>query len=134
MTTSATTSAYGITKTVSARYEDTIARVKDLLKEEGFGVLTEIDVKATLKQKLDKEVAPYVILGACNPDLASRALEVEPDIGLLLPCNVIVSERPDGTHVGVVNPASMVAFTENPDLEEISREADARLRRVIDRL
>lgn len=130
----AATTLYGITKTVDAPYATAVARVKDLLKDEGFGVLTEIDVQATLKQKLGKEVAPYVIFGACNPTLASRALEAEPDIGLLLPCNVIVTETPDGTRVGVVNPASLVAFTGNSALEAVSREADERLRRVIDRV
>ena len=129
-----TTTAYGITKTVAAGYDETVARVKELLKEEGFGVLTEIDVQATLKQKLDKDVEPYVILGACNPKLASRALELEPEIGLLLPCNVIVARRPEGTLVGVVNPASMVQFTGNADLGGVSHEADERLRRVIERV
>lgn len=126
------TSAYGITRTVRAGYQPTVARVKELLKDEGFGVLTEIDVQATLKQKLGKDVQPYVILGACNPKLADRALELEPDIGLLLPCNVVVAQRDDGTRVGVVNPQSMVAFTSNPALAEVSREADERLRRVIE--
>ena len=126
------TSAYGITRTVRAGYQPTVARVKELLKDEGFGVLTEIDVQATLKQKLGKDVEPYVILGACNPKLADRALELEPDIGLLLPCNVVVAQRDDGTRVGVVNPQSMVAFTSNPALAEVSREADERLRRVIE--
>ena len=134
MSGTANTTAYGITRTVSLGYEEAIARLRDLLKEEGFGVLTEIDVKRTLKEKLDKDVEPYVILGACNPKLASRALEIEPDIGLLLPCNVIVSKRGDGTHVGVVNPQSMVDFTSNVALAEVSREADERLRRVIERL
>ena len=129
-----TTTAYGITKKVSDDYTTTVARVTELLKEEGFGVLTEIDVQATLKKKLDEDVAPYVILGACNPKLAARALKLEPDIGLLLPCNVIVASREDGTHVAVVNPASMVSFTGNAELEAVSREADERLRRVIDRL
>lgn len=126
------TSAYGITRTVRAGYQPTVARVKELLKDEGFGVLTEIDVQATLKQKLGKDVQPYVILGACNPKLADRALELEPDIGLLLPCNVVVAQRDDGTRVGVVNPQSMVTFTSNPALAEVSREADERLRRVIE--
>jgi uncharacterized protein (DUF302 family) len=129
-----TTTAFGITKLVKSPYGETVARVKELLKDEGFGVLTEIDVQATLKQKLGQDVAPYVILGACNPPLASRALDVEPDIGLLLPCNVIVAETADGTRAGAVNPASMVSFTGNPALDAVSREADERLRRVIDRL
>jgi uncharacterized protein (DUF302 family) len=129
-----TTSSYGILKTLPAPFGETVARVKKLLKEQGFGVLTEIDVQATLKAKLGKDVQPYVILGACNPPLASRALELEPDIGLLLPCNVIVAATPDGTRVGVVNPASMVSFTGNATLDEVSREADERLRRVIEKL
>ncbi len=131
---STATTAYGITRTVSMSYDEAVARLRELLKEEGFGVLTEIDVKRTLKEKLDKDIDPYVILGACNPKLASRALEIEPDIGLLLPCNVIVSQRGDGTHVGVVNPQSMVEFTSNAALAEVSRDADERLRRVIERL
>jgi len=134
MSSTTETHNYGITRTVSTGYDETIARVRELLKEEGFGVLTEIDVRRTLKEKIDKDVEPYVILGACNPKLAARALELEPDIGLLLPCNVIVSTRAGETHVGVVNPQSMVEFTSNPDLAEVSHEADARLRRVMDRL
>lgn len=134
MSSTTKTTAYGITRTVSMSYDGAVARLRDLLKEEGFGVLTEIDVKRTLKEKIGKDVDPYVILGACNPKLASRALEIEPDIGLLLPCNVIVSQRGDGTHVGVVNPQSMVDFTSNAALAEVSKEADERLRRVIERL
>jgi uncharacterized protein (DUF302 family) len=129
-----TTTAYGVTRTVTMSYDGAITRLRDLLKEEGFGVLTEIDVQRTLKEKIGKDIDPYVILGACNPKLASRALEIEPDIGLLLPCNVIVSKRGDSTHVGVVNPQSMVDLTSNPALAEVSKEADERLRRVIERL
>jgi len=134
MATASQTHAYGITRVVDLGYEETVARVKELLKEEGFGVLTEIDVKRTLKEKIDKDVEPYVILGACNPRLASRALELEPDIGLLLPCNVTVSKRAQGTHVGAVNPATLVEITSNAALAEVSREADERLRRVIERV
>ncbi|HYM15854.1 MAG TPA: DUF302 domain-containing protein [Dehalococcoidia bacterium] len=130
----ATASTYGITRTVDGGYEETIARVRELLKEEGFGVLTEIDVKRTLKEKIGKDVAPYVIFGACNPRLASLALEAEPDIGLLLPCNIIVATVAEGTRVGVVNPQTLVEFTSNPALAEVSREADERLRRVIERV
>lgn len=134
MSSTTKTTAYGITRTVSMSCDSAIARLRDLLKKEGFGVLTEIDVKRTLKEKIGKDIDPYVILGACNPKLASRALEIEPDIGLLLPCNVIVSQRGDGTHVGAVNPQSMVDFTSNAALAEVSNEADERLRRVIERL
>lgn len=131
MTTQHKTSEYGILRTVSLDYEAAIVRVKELLKEEGFGVLTEIDVKRTLKEKLDKDVEPYIILGACNPQLAARALELEPGIGLLLPCNVIVARTTKGTRVGAVNPQSLVDFTGNPALAEVAQDADARLRRVI---
>ena len=134
MSSETTTTAFGITRTVASGYAETIARLRELLKDEGFGVLTEIDVQRVLKEKIDKDVEPYVILGACNPKLAARSLELEPDIGLLLPCNIIVSERGGGTHVGVVNPQSMVEFTSNSALAEVSREADERLRRVIERL
>lgn len=124
--------SYGITKDVSGEFGPTVARVKELLREQGFGVLTEIDVQATLKSKLGKDVEPYVILGACNPPLAAQALETEPDIGLLLPCNVIVAQRGDTIRVGAVNPQSMVDFTGNAQLATVSNDADARLRRVID--
>jgi uncharacterized protein (DUF302 family) len=134
MTAEEKTSAYGVLRTVAMGYDDAISRVKELLKEEGFGVLTEIDVKRTLKEKIGKDVEPYVILGACNPRLASRALEIEPEIGLLLPCNVIVARTAQGTRVGVVNPQSLVDFTGNPALAEVAHEADERLRRVIEKL
>lgn len=134
MSAAPTGSAYGITRTVSGGYEETIERLRALLKDEGFGVLTSIDVKATLKEKIGKDIAPYVILGACNPQLAARALEIEPDIGLLLPCNLIVASTAEGTRVGVVNPATFVEFTANPALRDVSREADERLRRVIERV
>ncbi|MDE3096953.1 MAG: DUF302 domain-containing protein [Chloroflexota bacterium] len=120
--------------TTQAGYGETVARVRDALKEEGFGVLTEIDVQGTLKEKLGKDVRPYVILGACNPPLAARALELEPDIGLLLPCNVIVAERDDGTHVGAVDPQSLVDVTQNPRLAEVADEAGRRLRRALERV
>ena len=109
MSSTTTTTAYGITRTVTAGYDETVARVRELLKEEGFGVLTEIDVKRTLKEKIGEDVEPYVILGACNPKFAARLLQIEPDIGLLLPCNVIVAQRTAGTHVGVVNPQQLLA-------------------------
>ncbi len=131
MTASLQTSRYGIETTTPAGYEDTVARVRDALKEEGFGVLTEIDVQRTLKEKLGKDVRPYVILGACNPPLAARALELESDVGLLLPCNVIVAEREDGTHVGAVNPQSLVDLTQNPRLAEVAHEVDRRLRKAL---
>jgi uncharacterized protein (DUF302 family) len=125
------TTRYGITRTVDAPYAETVERVRSLLRDEGFGVLTEIDVQRTLKEKLGRDIEPYVILGACNPPLAARALELEPDIGLLLPCNVVVARRGARTFVGAVYPQSLVEFAANPELEEVARQADERLRRVV---
>jgi uncharacterized protein (DUF302 family) len=128
------TTRYGIEKLTTAPYAETVARVKEALKETGFGVLTEIDVKRTLKEKLDKDIAPYVILGACNPPLAARSLEAEPAIGLLLPCNVIVAEREDCTLVAAVNPQSLVELSGNPRLVEVAGEVDRRLREALDKV
>jgi uncharacterized protein (DUF302 family) len=134
MTATLKTHAYGITRTSSSGYDDTIARLRDLLKEEGFGVLTEIDVKRTLKEKIDKDIEPYIILGVCNPHFAARSIELEPDMGLLLPCNVIVRERGGAVHVGVINPQSILEATANPALAEIAAQVDDRLRRVLEKL
>lgn len=125
---------YGMARTVAAPFTETVERVKALLRDEGFGVLTEIDVQATMKQKLGKDMRPYLILGACNPPLASRALDAEPEIGLLLPCNVVVAEREGGTWVGAVNPQSLVHLSGNAELQAVANEADARLRRVLERI
>jgi uncharacterized protein (DUF302 family) len=114
---------YGRTVVIDGTVEDAIPRVKDALKEQGFGVLTEIDVKATLKEKIDADVDPYVILGACNPRLAHRALVAEPDIGLLLPCNVIVRTHDGRTLVSAVDPQLMSEVTDHPELPAIAEEA-----------
>ena len=129
-----TTTPYGMTREVSGSFTDVVARTREALKAEGFGVLTEIDVKGTLKEKLNRDVAPYLILGACNPKLAASALELVPDIGLLLPCNVVVAERDGHVRVGAVNPQSLVALTENAQLRDIANEADERLRRALESL
>ena len=125
--------SYGITKNIgNIDFEDALAKVAEALKGEGFGVLTEIDVKATLKQKLDVEFRKYRILGACNPPLAHRALSGEPLIGLLLPCNVVVFEEDDGTvAVSAIKPAEMFKVVENPELASIADEVDAKLRRAL---
>ena len=112
-------------------YETTIGRVTEELKKEGFGVLTEIDVKATLKKKLDVDFRPYVILGACNPPLAHKALTIAPAVGMLLPCNVTVSAEADGrTLVSNIDPNKMMSFLDNDALEEVACDAEERLRRV----
>ncbi len=111
-------------------YEQAVERVTAALKEEGFGVLTEIDVKATMKKKLDVDFRKYVILGACNPPLAHRALTTELEIGLLLPCNVIVYQEDGGSVVSIVDPISMLGVVQNPALEPVADEARARLQRV----
>lgn len=127
---------YGFGTTLDLPYEEAIARVTAALKDQGFGVLTEIDVKATLKQKLDVDHRRYVILGACNPPLAHRALQAEPDIGLLLPCNVIVYEGDQAGQsvVSIVDPMVMVQMSENTALADVAAEAQQRLKNVIDAL
>jgi len=124
---------YGLRVHVDAPYEDAVAKVTEALKVEGFGVLTTIDVRQTLKQKLDADFRKYVILGACNPPLAHRALSAELEIGLLLPCNVIVYERAPGqTTVAAMAPvAAMGVVGDNAELTKVAGEADARLRRVL---
>ncbi len=116
-------------------YESALERVTEELKKEGFGVLTEIDVKATLKKKLDVDFRPYKILGACNPPLAYKALTAVPEAGLLLPCNVTVSEESDGRIlVSIIDPNKMMSVLDHPQLEEVACDAEARLRRVAEAL
>jgi uncharacterized protein (DUF302 family) len=111
------------------------SRVRELLKEEGFGVLTEIDVKQTLKDKLDLDFRPYRILGACNPALSYRALQVEPGIGLLLPCNVVVESGPaGGSRISFLDPEIALGLVGNPELEPIAKDPSQRLHRVARRL
>jgi uncharacterized protein (DUF302 family) len=126
------TTHYGFRATLNVSYEQAVEKATAALKEEGFGVLTEIDVKATLKKKLDADFRRYIILGACNPKLAYQALQNELEIGLLLPCNVIVYETNEGQSiVSIVDPLSMLGVVENLKLDPIAQEARTRLRRVI---
>lgn len=126
---------YGFTVRVAGDFDQAVERVTEELQKEGFGVLTEIDVKATLKKKLDIEKRPYKILGACNPKLANQALDAEPDIGLLLPCNVVVREDEDGSVVvGFMDPAAVLGLVQRPELESLGNEVRGRLERVRDAL
>ena len=129
--TSTTTAKYVFGKTVGLAFDDAIKRVTEELAKEGFGVLTEIDVKATLKKKLDLDVAPYRILGACNPQFAHKALEFEPQIGALLPCNVVVREDKGKTRVEIMDPRSVLQLVERPEIEAIAQEVRGRLERVL---
>jgi len=123
--------SYALAKTTPLSYHQAIDRVTEELKKEGFGVLTTIDVKDTLKKKLDVDVDEYVILGACNPPFAHRSLQAEPEIGLLLPCNVIVYRRGGTTHVSAFDPTVMGAIVQNPAIAPIASEVRARLARVM---
>lgn len=126
--------SYGTAVTIDARFADTVARVRDELKVEGFGVLTEIDLTAAMRDKLDRQIEDYVILGACNPPLAYQALAADRSIGLLLPCNVVVRASDAGTVVEALDPQIMVEVTGNPQLKAVADDAAARLRRVLQRL
>lgn len=123
---------YGMGRVVPKPYDDVLPRVKDALKAEGFGVLTEIDVKTTLHEKLGVERGKYAILGACNPPHAHKALQAEPELGLLLPCNVVVYETEGGTRVSAINAGTMLGIVGNPALDEIATDVHARLTRVIE--
>lgn len=120
----------GFGLTLAGSLAETEQRVRELMGAEGFGVLTEIDVKATLSAKIDVEIEPYKILGACNPHLASRAIDVNPDVGLLLPCNVVLRQVPEGTLVEFADPMAMLGMVDSTELRLIAAEAREKLRRV----
>ena len=122
---------YGFTVKFSGSFDEAVEKVTEALSTEGFGVLTEIDVKATLKKKIDVDRLPYKILGACNPMLANQAINAEPDIGLLLPCNVIVREEEDSSiSIGFMDPAAVLKLVDNDKVGELAQEVRARLERV----
>ncbi len=125
------TTALGLTVRLNTDFETAQARVAEALKAEGFGILTEIDVQATFKKRLDVEFRPYKILGACNPVLAHRALTAAPEAGLLLPCNVTLSQLDAAVEVSIIDPLVMLSVADHADLVPVAEEAQARLRRVV---
>jgi uncharacterized protein (DUF302 family) len=129
-------SRYGFSVQVALSFDEAVEQTREALSREGFGVLTEIDVAATMKKKLDVDFPPYLILGACNPPLAHRALTAEPDIGLLLPCNVVVraGASPHQTEVLAMDPEAALSLADNPGIAPVAEEVGARLRRVLDAL
>ncbi|MFC2093508.1 DUF302 domain-containing protein [Bacteroidota bacterium] len=125
---------YGLSKKVDLSYEDAIVKVTEELKKDGFGILTEIDVKATLKKKLDVDVDKYIILGACNPGFAHQALQIENELGLLLPCNTIVYEIEGEVFVSIMNPEIMSSVVDNEKLVKIANDVKNILQKVLDRV
>jgi uncharacterized protein (DUF302 family) len=127
--------SYYFSKTLGTSFEEAVARVTEQLKKEGFGILTEIDVKETIKKKLNLDFRKYKILGACNPPFAHRALQVEDKIGTMLPCNVIVQEISKGqVEVAAIDPVASMQAVQNPGLREVAAEVQGKLKRVIDDL
>ena len=126
---------YGVHPPVEGPFDAAVLRVTDALKKEGFGVLSDIDIRSAMKDKLQVDMPAYRILGACNPPLAHAALQAEPEIGLLLPCNVTIRQGAgNAVHVGFLNPDMMVELTDNPGVADVAKEASARLHRVCDAL
>lgn len=125
--------SYTLSTTTEREFTDAIERVRDELKNEGFGVLCEIDVQGTLKEKLGVDGDPYLILGACNPPLAHQALAAEPELGTLLPCNVVVYRRDNTTHIAAIDAERMLALVGNDDLAPIAAQVRDKLARVVDR-
>ena len=125
-------SQYSLSRRVAGTFDQVVSAAREALATEGFGVLTEIDVQATMKEKLGVERDPYVILGACNPPFAKRAIEAEPTIGLLMPCNVVVRQDAGGIQVEFMDPGMMSQMTENPGVVALAKEVREKIRRVMD--
>jgi uncharacterized protein (DUF302 family) len=126
---------YAFSTVLETSFEDAVDRIKDALKEEGFGVLTEIDVKTTFKKKLGKDFRKYVILGACNPPFAFRTLETDLDVGLLLPCNVIVYETDEKkAYIAAINPVSALKVIKKDNLKQIAKEVSGKLEKAIEKV
>lgn len=130
VTTSAGT--YTLHGTTRLSFAEAVAKVRETLKDEGFGVLAEIDVQTTLRERLGEELEPYLILGACNPPYAHRALQLEPDLGALLPCNVVVYVADGETHVSAVDPVAMLGIVGNAELDPVAAEIRARVERAVE--
>jgi uncharacterized protein (DUF302 family) len=129
------TAPYALSRVVDLEYEEADRRIREELQKEGFGILSEIDVRATLKAKLDLDFPPYEILGACNPRLAHRALTAEPDVGLLLPCNVVVRRTDDDrTVIEIMDPIAVLGIADNEALQPLAEEALSRLERALGRI
>ena len=125
--------SYGFSRELNGvKFQEAIERTKEALKEEGFGVLTSIDVQQALKEKLEVDFRPYTILGACNPSFAHKALQEEDQLGLLLPCNVVVQQHDDGAiNISIADPKALFSLVDNPSLAPVAEEVEKRLRRVI---
>lgn len=134
MPTAITALKYGSSKTVAAPFDETVARAKKALEQEGFGVQAEIDISKALKEKLGVEVPRLLILGACNPRLAHQALQVEPEVSLLLPCNVTVRQKPGAVEVAVIDAGRLMEFVGNPALTPLAQEANRRLQAVLEKI
>jgi uncharacterized protein (DUF302 family) len=127
--------SYYLSKTLQTPFDEAVEKVTEALKKEGFGVLTEIDMQATMKKKLDVDIQKYKILGACNPPLAYQAIQAEDKIGLMLPCNVIVQEvAGGGTEVAAIDPVASMQAVDNPQLGEVGKQVQGKLKRVIESL
>jgi uncharacterized protein (DUF302 family) len=124
----------GLTKRLTLNFEETITKVTEELKKEGFGILTTIDVQNTIKQKLDKDFRKYTILGACNPQFSHEALLTDDQLGLLMPCNVVVQEKEGKTEIAIFNPALLQSFTTDEKLNKMSEELAGRIKRVLNNL
>ena len=125
---------YGYSVETELGFDKALSRVREELQKEGFGVITEIDMKTTLKKKIDADIEDYTILGACNPPSAYKSLQAEKEIGLMLPCNVIVYVQEGMTHVSAILPKTAMGMIENPALMEVAEDIEGRLRSVIDRM
>jgi uncharacterized protein (DUF302 family) len=126
--------SYALSIDLVQPFDEVVPQVKQALADYGFGIITEIDMQKTLKNKIDVEIEPHLILGACNPQFAHRALQIEPSIGLLLPCNVVIRHTGEVTVVEAINPETLVALTENPGMAALAHELTAALNAALDQL